>query len=550
MNKIKGTAIHKMKKTAIHLLFAGVCLSASLSCTRKAPAYGEPVFGTVKDSVPVVKTLYGAVSGENKEGIAIFRGIPYGGPCEGSNRWKKPTPVEPWEGILDCTTIGPAAIQAGSSIIALGDVNGKVSQFGRYGKDRFSENCLVLNVLTPGIGKGSRPVIFYIHGGGFSSGSGILTLGADKLAREEDVVVVGVNHRLNVFGYLYLGELDPSYADSGCAGMLDVIQALLWVRDNIAAFGGDPSRVAIMGESGGGMKVLNLMAMPQAKGLFSRAIVESGSSPVGGYAPQEAGKQTLRLLERVHLEPSEWKQLLDMDANALYEASVGLTFSPVADGINLPYTEGGTFTPALSRDIPLLVGSSADEMGSFIPVDTTITWDNIVARMLSYRSWMAPDGAGRDEEKVQQMVERFRDLNTREDEPWHLFIRMQSLSGSLGDAAFKHALAKAKEGGAPVYNYFIERDTPITGNEGYRCAWHTADLPLQFRVLMYPDQEKWSKTMAHAWASFARTGSPSTQELRWPQFTDATLQVMVFDNDDQITVKTDPLKPYRADLDN
>ncbi|MBQ9712263.1 MAG: carboxylesterase/lipase family protein [Bacteroidales bacterium] len=232
-----------MKIAAFHaaLLFVGV-LALSSCGNASSPQYGSPVFGTVTDEHPVAVISSGKISGENRDGIAIFRGIPYGGPCDGANRWMPPTPVQPWEGTRDCTVNGPIAMQNSQSISA--DPTGLGRYFNGGHPELFgcedeyeSENCLVLDVLTPGIDKAARPVLVYIHGGGFATGSGSLVLGADRLSREEDIVIVGVNHRLNIFGYLYLGALDPAYETSGSVGMQDLVQALEWVRDNIAALG-------------------------------------------------------------------------------------------------------------------------------------------------------------------------------------------------------------------------------------------------------------------------------------------------------------------------
>ena len=211
----------------------------------------------------------------------MFRGVPYGGrptaraaSCRRRRRRRGP-------GIRDALKAGPRAVQGQGNIFMSPQI-GEYFSGGRSDREVLSaqensENCLNLNVLTPGL-TGSRAVMVYIHGGGFTTGSGVLTAFSDRFVRENDVVLVGVNHRLNMFGYLYLGAFSEKYADSGNVGQLDLVAALRWVRDNISRFGGDPSNVTIFGESGGGGKVSALLAMPGAKGLFRRAIVESGSS--------------------------------------------------------------------------------------------------------------------------------------------------------------------------------------------------------------------------------------------------------------------------------
>lgn len=538
-----------MKRSLLPLL----CTLALAACANSSSqkTYGEPVFGTVTETKPVVAVTGGQISGENRDGIAIFRGIPYGGPCDGENRWMPPTPVIPWEGVRDCTVNGPISMQNSQSISAdptgLGIYfnGGHPELFGC--KDEYeSENCLVLDVLTPGLDGAGRPVVVYIHGGGFATGSGSLVLGADKLAREEDLVIVGVNHRLNIFGYLYLGDLDPAYATSGSVGMQDLVQALEWVRDNISALGGDPAKVTIMGESGGGSKVCNLMGMPSARGLFRSAIVESGAGAVGNLSPEVAAASTERLLAKLGIARKDWRKLLELDAQTIEDAKDGLVLSPVADGTVIPYVEGGEWAPELSRNVPVLVGASADEMGVFSPIPqlaADLTWDNLAER-LAQPSGNARGGSGRTLEEAQKLVAAYRSINYKNDEPWHTYIKINSCGGFLGSGANSLAVARSSKAGfAPVYQYFVEYDSPWPMGEGYRCAWHTADLPLQFRVVLHPESEALSRLMAHAWAAFIRTGNPATDALPWPAFTPDTRQVMVFD--DESSVKTDPLAPVR-----
>ena len=331
--------------------------------------YGKPIYGTVTELNPVVTTRHGLVLGESRDGVAIFRGIPYGANCGGARRWLPPLPAENWDGIRDCTKDINIAVQLTNTIPATSPAGmyfcgGKPERI-RFEDQTQSEDCLVLNVLTPGIDHKKRPVLVYIHGGGYASGSGSLVLGADELAKEEDLVLVGVNHRLNVFGYLYLGAFNEKYAESGTAGMLDLVLALEWVRDNIERFGGDPDKVTIMGESGGGMKVSTLMAMEKAQGLFRHAIVESGSAPVGTISKEKAAEVARLVLEKLGLKPSELDKVTEIPARAIYDAAMSISevqgalgFAPVGDGINLPFNTSETFdAPEISKDIPLLVGA-------------------------------------------------------------------------------------------------------------------------------------------------------------------------------------------------
>ncbi|HXB72967.1 MAG TPA: carboxylesterase family protein, partial [Candidatus Acidoferrales bacterium] len=287
---------------------------------------------------PVAQTHCGKVRGVAVDGVSIFKGIPYGGPTEGAGRFLPPSKPQKWAGIFDATRTGPRAVQGPGNLFeaVIGDYfcGGHKEKLG-LGQQIDSENCLVLNVLTPGL-KGKRPVLVYIHGGGFASGSGVIALAADAFAREEDVVLVSVNHRLNVFGYTCLAEFGEKYADSGNAGQLDLVASLEWVRDNIANFGGDPKNVTIFGESGGGGKVSALMAMPAANGLFGKAIVESGSS-LRVSTREQAGMRAKALLEKLGLSASRVDELQKIPAEKLWAAAgSGLAGGPVVDGRSIP----------------------------------------------------------------------------------------------------------------------------------------------------------------------------------------------------------------------
>lgn len=536
-------------------------------------------YATVIDRNPVVRVGQGLIRGENREGVAIFRGIPYGAPCDGARRFLPPLPAARWDGVRDCTKNGPIAVQFGTSISGSGDFgtyfSGGKPELFRCDDEVQDENCLVLNVLTPGLDDKKRPVLVYLHGGGFATGSGSLVLGADPWVREEDLVVVGINHRLNVFGALHLGAFDPKYAESGMAGMLDCVLALEWVRDNIAAFGGDPAKVTIMGESGGGGKVNNLIAMERARGLFRAAIVESGSGAPGRTSIEDATALAQALLDELGVPNDQLEQLQSIPAQEILQASGRLGaimgFGPVADGINLPYNPAGVYLEA-DPSLPLLVGSSEEEMAAFAdPTPGGLSWDQLREKLLApsraaeaeaseaetpddgKKRW-APKGkrpsmGGTDwitEDNVDAIIAAFRAIDRKGVDPEHIYYQIVSMGGPLGGGAFLQALAKAEKGCAPVYAYFFTFDAPHPRHPSLRFAWHTADLPLQMRVVAYADCEQISREMAHAWAAYIRTGSPSTEELPWPAFTATGRETMVLDT--PCRVENDPTRPYRDAL--
>lgn len=534
--------------------------------------YGTPVFGSIVDPYPVVQTGYGAVRGENRQGVAVFRGIPYGGNVSGKNRFLPPTPVEPWEGVRDCTKNGPIAVQFGTSISGSADFGvyfsgGHPEKF-KCQEEVQDENCLVLNVLTPGLDNQKRPVVVYIHGGGFATGSGTLVLGADQWVREENLVVVGVNHRLNVFGYLNLSAYDNKYQSSGMAGILDLVLALQWVRDNIAAFGGDPQKVTIMGESGGGGKVNHLLAIPEAKGLFCAAIVESGSGVAATISQKDAQALTKALLKELDIPESQWEKLLDISAQTLLQAAAkfSMEIGPSPDGKHLEYNKSGIYLE-VDPSLPLLVGASADEIAAFADPED-LNWEDVRSRLVevdkksNFLKVRGEDDQGRKnwsnkmfniktdlgatpkitKDNVDHAIQIFREKDPFAD-PYHIFMRIRSQCSFLGAGGYRQAVAKAQKGLGDVYHYYITFQAPHPRCPDHVFAWHTADLPLQMRIVTYSECEGISRAMGHAWAAFIRTGSPSTEELLWPRFTMETQQVMVFGERPQL--ETDPTREYR-----
>ena len=301
-----------------------------------------------------------------------------------------------------------------------------------------SENCLVLNVLTPAL-KGHRPVMVYIHGGGVDGLSGALTLLSDRFVAEEDVVVVGINHRLNVFGYTYLGEIDPAYAESGNIGQLDLIAALKWVRDNIANFGGDPSNVTLFGESGGGIKINALLSMPGAKGLFHRAIVESGSF-LKSRTAEAAAEDTRKLLSVLGLGASPMRELLKLPPEKLLSAYGTATRGlggPVIDGRSIP-DQGWQFgAPAEAAGVSMIIGCCKDETTLFSLDDKalySLDWAALKAREIA---------AGIPKDKVDTVLHTYR-TDYPHDTASDLYFESPPTKGSAAKPSHKRKKSIAR----------------------------------------------------------------------------------------------------------
>jgi para-nitrobenzyl esterase len=465
-------------------------------------------------------TTYGPVRGRMESRIPTFRGIPYGSGVAGAGRLRPPAPPVAWTEPLDATVTGPRAVQPHGNLFQ--SYIGEYFTGGRIGaldlnSEVDSEDCLVLNVLTPATDDARRPVMVYLHGGAFSEGSGVIVLGAQRLPAEQDVVLVSVNHRLNVFGYLYLGDFDEAYADSGNAGTLDLILALEWVRDNIANFGGDPGNVTIFGESGGGAKVSTLLATPAAKGLFHRAIIESGPS-LRAKTTQEASAVAREILSRLGIDPSspsDLSRLTELSAAELVAAvpDSWIALAPVKDGRTLADDPFDPRALANSKGVPLLLGHCDDEMTWLVNLDELD--DEIAAGALA-----SMFTASQREDIAAVYGESLGALS-----PLELYLKVMS-DAFVGHNVTQIAERKA-DNGDDVYRYVFTYRTPVEG--GKYGAFHTAELPLVFRHVRYPETEELSCLISAAWAGFARSGDPAQPGLTWPTYDRARRSTAVLD---------------------
>ena len=460
----------------------------------------------------VVQTRAGPV-GLHRDGLAASaKGLPYGR----AERFRPPTRPEPWTDRLNAAAFGPASPQRGS------------------GPDQ-SEDCLRLNVWTPDTRPGRRPVIVYIHGGAYSTGSGSspLTNGA-RLSARGDVVVVTVNHRLGPLGYAPLARIAPGFEDSGNLGQLDLILALEWVRDNIAAFGGDPACVTVVGQSGGGAKIATLMAMPAAAGLFHRAVTMSGQQ-VTASGPLNATRRGQVWLDALGLTPDRIDEVRTMPVARLLEAAGAtdpilggsLYFGPVLDGRSLPRHPFWPDAPAQSASIPMMIGNCREETLAFLgddPANVGLTWDTLPAKLTP--SQMRIDVAPEE-------VVRWYRAEHPEMSPDDVLIRATTAARSWR-AAVIEAEARAAQG-SPAWVYQL--DWPGRLPSGRTGAFHTSDIPLMLDNVAAADSASGNALtplvadiMSEALIAFARTGDPNHAGLpRWTPYSLARRETMIMD---------------------
>ena len=487
---------------------------------------------------PVVDTVNGKVRGLTDHGTLVFRGLSYGAPTGGANRFMPPQPVVKWKGVRDALLFGASSPQSDATG---GDRN--VVMRAALPQDppgvSETEDCLVVNVWTPAV-TGKRPVMVWLHGGGFSSGSASHPLyDGGNLSRRGDIVFVGVNHRLNVFGFTHLAAGGGApFASSGHAGMLDIVQALQGVRANIAAFGGDPDNVTIFGESGGGAKVSTLLAMPQAKGLFHRAIIESGPGLRAGSA-QDAARAADILAAELGLKANQIRELQAVPTDKLLAAyfsiqpklraaGVGGSFAPIIDGASLLRHPFDPDAPAVSDEVPLLIGSNRTE-ATFPPFMSPADQDRHMDEAgLRQRVKAAFPKADSD-----ALITAYRQANPTAS-PFDLLLYI-STDRVMGANTIVLAERKVARGRAPVFVYRFDWETQAMG--GRMRAMHVMEVPFVMDntirsaglVGTPSDAEALAATISTAWTTFARTGAPAAAGLpKWPAYSPANRKVMVF----------------------
>ena len=505
------------------------------------------------DGEAIADTRAGRAAGYIRNGIYTFKGIPYAGNTDAANRFMPPTEPKPWQGIRSSRQYGYVAPQGPRG----GWANDEEAFMFAWDDGVQNEDCLRVNVWTPGIKRKKRPVMVWLHGGGYTAGSGqeLRSYDGENLARRGDVVVVSLNHRLNALGYLDLSKYGDQYAASGNVGMLDIVAALEWVRDNIENFGGDPGVVTILGQSGGGGKVSTLMAMPAAKGLFHRAIVESGSL-LRGMTQENSQKLSDAIVSELGLTQATIGQIQTLPVQQILTAAGKvlqqrrpkppggipnfrgatdqLGFAPVVDGKILPNHPFSPAAPAISADIPMIIGTTLNEFVTAInhPEYEGMTDANLQSRTREIYG-----------ERAKSVIDAFH-ARTPAAKPFDLWSRIAA--ASVRASAIEQAKLKAAQGRAPAYLYWFTWQTPILN--GRPRAFHCAEIAFAFDNTDRcetmtgggADARALAAKMSDAWIQFARTGDPNHPRLpRWPAFAPETAATMIFDNASRIELNPD-----------
>ena len=482
--------------------------------------------------LPTVATTAGFVQGFRRDGVHIFRGIPYGADTSGANRFQPPRPPEPWEGVRSSRAWGPICPQE-ERVLHVDDehlfIDGPVQGLER-------EDCLNINVWSPGIDGARRPVMVYLHGGAFFQYSSQLRdCEGENLARRGDVVTVSMNHRIGALGFLNLAEYGPEYAQSGTVGMLDLVAALEWVRDNIANFGGDPDNVMIYGHSGGGGKVSHLMAMPAARGLFHRAAIMSGG--LEARPASETARIASTLLDELALDARDVAELQELPVAKVCEAAAIAVrkiaptpggapgWAPTLDGHAIPCVPFDDPALELSAHVPLLIGTTLNEFVNGIgnPYADAMTPEQMVGAVTARFGDAAPE-----------IIEGYRAI-APDASPFDLMS--QIVAGWMFRAsAVRRARQHAATSDAGTYMYWFTFQPDIFG--GRARAYHGSEIPFIFANTDRNDEatgggeaaRELAGRMADAWAQFARTGNPAHPGLpEWPRYSEEEGATMILD---------------------
>ncbi len=472
------------------------------------------------DETQVVETAQGKVRGRRADGVLVFKGMRYGADTSGPNRFRPPQPVAPWVGVQDAFDYGHQSPQ----------MRGPLAD-----KGPMSEDCLRVNVWTPAADATRRPVMLWFHGGGFEAGSASQKVyDGTRLALRGDVVVVSINHRLNVFGHCFLGErLGGDYAGAGNAGYLDLIAALKWVRENIGGFGGDADNVTLFGQSGGGRKVSLCYAGQDAQGLFQRGVVQSGAH-LRIQSPEHATRLTDALLAQLEIAPGDAAKLLDVPTEALTSAQLKVMretrsrFSPVLDGLAFRAHPFVPDAPDISAHLPMMVGTTRTELSNQLGYEAgafDLDMTELRRRLARYVG----------EDAVEEAISVFQ-AESPHASPSELYFLIASARGYVLDQTIM-AEARVRGGSAPTWSYQLVWRSPA--EDGRRYSQHTLDLPFMFdNVARAPhltgpetqETQALARAMSETWISFARTGDPNNPAIpHWRPYDLTDRPVLLFD---------------------
>jgi len=504
--------------------------------------------GTMMEQV--VETTAGKVGGTVEEDVACFKTIPYAGSAAGEHRFLPPRPPTAWAGVRDCSAFSGRAPQAGLAPVPRPEL---ANFSGAPDPSPETEDCLTVNVWTPSLGAAAkRPVMVWFHGGAFACGNANAPrLRGTRLAARNDVVVVSVNQRLNIFGHLELSAFGgEAFRHSGNAGTLDMIAALEWVRDNIGRFGGDPANVTVFGESGGGGKVSTLLAMPRAVGLFHRAIIQSGAvvrlrnkdralalteCVLRHLGSSAASTQALQAasVEQLLAAVAPAQQVLGPSATPLFDR---YPFGPVVDGDLLPAQPFDPKAPDVSADIPLIIGDMKDETANFLAADDRVWYRTLTEEQMRERVAAI---AGANTGRVIDLYGRlYPDLNPAE--------RLIAITTDSNFRIRSLVLAqrRAAKSRGPVWMYSFEWETPML--DGKLKSPHAMDVPFTFNTLDLTNAtggsaqaQALSNTMSSVWAAFARNGTPRHASIPpWPTYDGDARATLILDK--ECRVENDP----------
>ena len=519
-----------MKKTTTYLLVLGMTLFVCILTAQSEIQTGE--------NVAVTNTESGRVRGYIQNGIFTYKGIPYAK----AKRFEVAEKPDSWEGVRSSTMYGPVA----PLMIPTTSIQDEPEFVFDHDWGYTNEDCLRINIWTPNIDDNKkRPVLFWIHGGGFTAGSSqeLPSYDGQNLSKKGDVVVVSINHRLNILGFLDLSAYGDKYKHSANNSILDMVAALEWVKTNIENFGGDPNNVTIYGQSGGGAKVNTLMAMPKAKGLFHKAINQSGSFRAAMLEKSETQAITTEVLANLGLKENQVDSLQNIPFETLSSAGIkalkvveekmkaegkpvlgfGLGWGPSRDGEDLPYQLFSDEAFALSKNVPLIIGTTKNEFAPFANMRFVGATDETIMAHIKEQYKEKADSYIQAVKKAYPNDTAAKDL---------IDVDMMFRPGAVVQANAKSTI----DGGAPVYMYLFTWQSPVF--DGKYKALHCMELPFVFDNIELANQMTGGGQEAHvladkmsgAWINFAKTGNPNYSNLpEWPAYNTKSTPIMHFD---------------------